>query len=251
MNTLFTPGDDARLSVAAPLLQTAPSSLEPTAGRFSDRISAPGPQLPSPHSSLKSRKGQRLWQIHKIDTDSSLRPQTEALIRDQYRAVHGAEITDFFPNLFTISDGGICLGAIGLSDLENRQGLVEQYLDDPIETALSKAKGHLTTRSRLIEVGNLAASTLDVATRLIAFLCHETHQCRYEYAVFTGIKSVRVALKRLGIHCLTLQAADPAKLRADAAKWGRYYQNDPHVMVVDVARAAATIAATFDIERLA
>lgn len=251
MNALLTPGDNSRRSVAAPLLQTAPSSLEANAGKFSDRISAPVLQLPSPHSILKSRKGQRLWQIHKTDTDSSLRPHTEALIRDQYRAVHGAEITDFFPNLFMISDGVICLGVIGLSDLENRHGLVEQYLDDPIETALSKVTGHLTTRSRLIEVGNLAASNLDVATRLIAFLCHETHQFRYEYAVFTGIKSVRVALKRLGIHCLILQAADPAKLRADAAQWGRYYENDPHVMVVDVAQAAATIAATFDIERLA
>jgi hypothetical protein len=126
---------------------------------------------------------------------------------------------------------------------------VEQYLDEPIEMALSKATGHLTPRTRLIEVGNLAASTLDVATRLIAFLCHETHRHHYEYAVFTGIKSVRIALKRLGIHCLTLQAADPAKLSSDAARWGRYYENDPHVMVVDVAQAAATIAAAFDIER--
>ena len=67
--------------------------------------------------------------------------------------------------------------------------------------------------------------------------------------MFTGIKSVRIALKRLGIHCLTLQAADPAKLCEEAAMWGRYYENDPDVMVVDVAQAAATIAAAFDIEK--
>ena len=249
MNALLITGHDERHPPADLTFQNALTDVIGAGTSAAGAGKAKPEKLSLPHSSLKSRKGQRLWQIHKVDTDSALRRQTETLVRDQYRAVHGADVKDFFHDLFAISDGSNLMGAIGLSSLENRSGLVEQYLDEPIEMALSKATGHLTPRTRLIEVGNLAASTLDVATRLIAFLCHETHQHHYEYAVFTGIKSVRIALKRLGIHCLTLQAADPAKLCSEAARWGRYYENDPHVMVVDVAQAAATIAAAFDIEK--
>jgi len=249
MNALFIAGHDERLPAVNPAVDIASPDLT-RSGNVGAGVAASVPaQLSSPYGSLKSRKGQRLWQIHKVDTDSSLRPQTEALIRDQYRAIHGADVSDFFPSLFAISDCAAILGAIGLRSLENQSGLVEQYLDEPIEAALSSVTGNLAPRSRLIEVGNLAASTLDVATRLIAFLCHETRHRHCEYAVFTGINSVRIALKRLGIRCLTLQAADPAKLRSEAARWGRYYENDAHVMVVDVAQAAATIAATFDIKR--
>ncbi len=228
-------------------------TMEPT--RLSLPPSSENPEYPAPlgqykvHTQLRYRDGEKYWQIHEVTKDSALRPQTEAIIQKQYRTIHSADISEFLPNLFTISDESIMWGAVGLKCFDHRIGLVEQYLDAPVETAIGHYTGITPERSRVVEVGNLAAATLHAAIRLIAFLCHEAHSREFEYAIFTGIKSVRVALQRLRINYFEMQPADPVRLHTDKESWGSYYENDPRVMVVNVADAAAAIALIFCIER--
>ena len=200
------------------------------------------------HRQLKSLCGTKCWRIHEVSKESPLRNQTETLIREQYSSVHNANVSDLFSNLFTISNESLMLGAVGFKGFDNRTAFVEQYLDSPAEATIRQTMDINPVRSKLVEVGNLAAKTINDAIRIIAFLCHETHSRGFDYAIFTGIQSVRVALRRLHINYVEIQIADPLKLNTDTKSWGRYYDNDPRVMIVDVTYAAATVATMFGIE---
>lgn len=200
------------------------------------------------HRQLKSLCGTKWWRIHEVSKESPLRNQTETLIREQYSSVHNANVSDLFSNLFTISNESLMLGAVGFKGFDNRTAFVEQYLDSPVEATIRQTMDVNPVRSKLVEVGNLAAKTINDAIRIIAFLCHEIHSRGFDYAIFTGIQSVRVALRRLHINYVEIQIADPRKLNIDTKSWGRYYDNDPRVMIVDVTYAAATVATMFGIE---
>ncbi|MEK9534715.1 MAG: hypothetical protein VW104_07540, partial [Halieaceae bacterium] len=114
MNALLITGRDERHPPANLTFQNSLPDVIGTGTSAADPATSTPEKLSLPHSSLKSRKGQCLWQIHKVDTDSALRGRTETLVRDQYRAVHGADVKDFFDDLFAISDGSFLMGAIGL-----------------------------------------------------------------------------------------------------------------------------------------
>ena len=209
----------------------------------------PAPKMEHPaYRNLTSRRGSKFWRIHEVPKLSALRRQTEALIHKQYSSVHNANISEFLPDLFTISDESTMLGAVGIRRFDEQTTLVEQYLDTPVEATIRRTMEVNPARSHLVEVGNLAAKTISDAIRLIAFLCHETKSRGFDYAIFTGIQSVRVALRRLHINYVEIQVAEPLKLDTDTTLWGRYYENDPKVMIVDVACAAAAATTIFGIE---
>lgn len=224
-----------------------PNATPPPTSHQIDHYPAPIDQHRA-YRKLTPRCGTKYWRIHDVSRESALRRQTEAFIHKQYSGVHSANISTFLPNLFAISDGSQMLGAVGLKGFDEETAFVEQYLDSPVEASLRQTMNINPVRSQLVEVGNLAANTINDAIRIIAFLCYETHSRGFDYAIFTGIQSVRVALRRLHINFVEIQTADPLKLNTDTKPWGRYYDNDPRVMIVDVTYAAATVATMFGIE---
>lgn len=202
-------------------------------------------------ANLGAIAGARSWAVRYVPEGSAGRAEAEALIHSRYQSIHGATVGTCMPHLYAISapDEGIA-GAVGIRMMEQKGGLVERYLDHPIELLLKDLTDQPINREDLVEVGNLAAANIPVAVLLIAFLFEECSRLGRSHAVFTGTHAVRLALRRAKVPHQIIQPADPNRLGADKDEWGRYYECDPHIIVVDVAAGLARIRDHFWISRV-
>ena len=179
--------------------------------------------------------GAKQWEARYHQEGSADRQTVEQLIRQKFEAVHGAKIEHYLPHLFSIRAlGGPAAGAVGVRMMEREGGMLERYLDKPIESILSDLTGEIINRDRMLEVGNFAADNMQVAVLLIAFLFEEAKRRNRSHAVFTGTYALRMALKRAKVPYYTIQTADAEKLGTDKGRWGNYYNCDPQIMAVDV-----------------
>jgi hypothetical protein len=203
-----------------------------------------------PLATLGAINGARQWEARYHGEDSADRRAIEDLIREKYQAVHGAKIEQCLPHLFSIrTPGEPAAGAVGIRMMEMEGGLLERYLDRPIETILSHVTGEEIKRDRILEVGNLAAENIQVAVLLIAFLFEEAERRARSHAVFTGTHALRMALKRAKVPYHTIQTADAEKLGAEKDHWGRYYNCDPQIMAVNVKEGLEYIRRRFWLSR--
>ncbi|MEK9920114.1 MAG: thermostable hemolysin [Luminiphilus sp.] len=203
-----------------------------------------------PLATLGALDGVKRWETRYHGEHSVDRHSIESLIQEKFQSVHGAKIETCLPHLFSIRAAGeSASGAVGIREMETQGGLLERYLDKPVELILSQITGNVVSRSCILEVGNLAAESIPVAVLLIAFLCDEAQRRCRSHAVFTGTQALRMALKRARVPYFTIQAADADRLGSERNQWGRYYNCDPQIMAVDVAAGLDTIRRRFWIER--
>jgi hypothetical protein len=85
------------------------------------------------------------------------RPAVERYIAEQFRAVHAATIHDFMPVLLTMGCHGNIAAATGVRAAAQPLFL-EQYLAQPVESALRPLAGRAVERRRVAEIGNLVAT---------------------------------------------------------------------------------------------
>ena len=114
---------------------------------------------------------------------------------------------------------------------------LERYLAAPIETYLVQGPSALPERSRLVEVGHLAATRAGAGRRLILLLGPHLAALGFQWVIGTLTQELRQLFLRLGIVPLSLAEADPALLGAEISRWGSYYDHRPVVLAgrIDVA----------------
>ena len=87
------------------------------------------------------------------------RAEVEAFIRAVYRERYGADVNQFAPVLVSLADEhGDVIAAAGYRAGDRGPLFLERYLAAPIETYLVEGPSVLPERSRLVEVGHLAAT---------------------------------------------------------------------------------------------
>lgn len=162
------------------------------------------------------------------------RPELEAFIQQMFHKVHGANITHFMPKLLSLRDSENTLRAVcGLRHAENEALFLEHYLDTPIEQVLSAQVGHHVARDEILEIGNLAVLEPACIRSLLASVSVYLHGTDTKWAVFTGITTLRNALRKLHMPVQTLGEATLTRLpQADQAHWGSYYDQQPHIMAI-------------------
>jgi len=173
----------------------------------------------------------------------------EAYIKEGFRTAYGADLQSLMPRLFTLSsDKAGLLCAFGLRAAADSRLYMEQYLDWPVEEAISRHANRPVARSQVIEVGNLVSSPGGARAAIVS-LTRYLHRAGYRWVVFTGVASLRAAFIQLGLCPLVLSAADPARLDpSDLAAWGRYFAAHPQVMAGDIAAGFRALAAA-DLEQ--
>jgi len=127
--------------------------------------------------------------------------------------------------------------ALGYRPAADQRLFLEAYLDRPIEQAVSERLGRPVDRAEIVEIGCLA-STSPVA---LIHLWHDTATtlgARHTLVAATVTATVRRLLGRAGVPLVEIARADPGRL-ADAARWGRYYDDDPRVCVGVIADGIA------------
>jgi len=185
---------------------------------------------------LAIAKRQRAESITAVTSgrDAADRCEIEQFIHDVFAQTYGADIQHFMPKLVSLrNEEGELVAAFGLRKADESPLFLEQYLDAPIETILSKRFHRTITRSQITEIGNLAVSNPRNAGILIAHVIQHSLDLGLEWGVATAHHSLQNGLVKGGRDVYALQVADPAKLDpAEFASWGSYYNNLPQVVAI-------------------
>lgn len=173
------------------------------------------------------------------------RDEAEAFIESVYARTFGSQIRNHYPTVVGVlgSDGAI-QAAVGLRFADEEPLFLEQYLDEPVEVALTRVFGRPTTRTAVAEIGNLAAEDHRASGLLFVQLGAYLLGRGRTLAVATATRQLRRRFRRLGLTTASLGAAKPERLGSRAQEWGRYYGRDPEVLAGMVRRASPSLEPT-------
>jgi len=159
------------------------------------------------------------------------RDEAIAFVSQVFHDAYHANVQHFLPNMMRVRDKHAQYKSImGYRDASTEKLYLEYYLDDPIETCISRYVGHPVERSKIVEVGNLAEASPGDARLAITAATAFLHTAGYHWVVFTGVRRVRNTFLRLGLAPKELIEADERRLpEGHIEQWGSYYQGDPVV----------------------
>jgi hypothetical protein len=163
--------------------------------------------------------------------DSAGREAVERFIADVFRARFGASVRQFAPILVSLhGPQGDCVAAAGYRGAQAGPLFLERYLAAPVQTLLPAASGQVPPRTRIVEVGHLAAGRTGEGQRLIRLLGPHLATQGFDWVVSTLTQELRRLFGRIGVAALALGMADPAALGEQAQQWGSYYDHRPLVL---------------------
>jgi hypothetical protein len=171
------------------------------------------------------------------------RSRVEAYIEATYAEAFSGRIRAHYPTLMSVQDAhGEIHAAVGFRLAASAPLFLERYLDDPVETAIAKAKGAAIDRAGVAEIGNLASKSAGASLFLFMALARHLHQLGCDHAVATATRQLRRTFSRVGFPTARLTTADPTRLGAEAGDWGGYYARDPEVLAGPIAPALEPLA---------
>ncbi len=174
------------------------------------------------------------------DVGDPRRAQVEDFIRAVFVRTYGARVHRMMPRLLAFRDrGGELLGALGVRSAAARPLFLEAYLDSPVEACIAARVPGAVTRAGVVEIGNLALAEPGHARTVIKAVTAFLRNADLDWVVFTAVSTLRNAFYRLGLDPVPLAPADPARLGAAAADWGRYYETRPVVYAGSVQQGVA------------
>ncbi|WP_374536450.1 thermostable hemolysin [Chitinimonas taiwanensis] len=169
-------------------------------------------------------------------------PDIFPFVRARFQAVHEARIIRLLPEQFTVraADGQL-LATAGLQSAERGGLFLEHYLNQPVEMAVAQALNRPVARADIVELGNLAAQGGHTHSLILAMMRYLAGtRCRY--VVFTLTAPVRATFRRMGLPLTALSEAAAERV-PQPENWGAYYQQQPIVMVGDIAAGLAALEA--------
>lgn len=186
-----------------------------------------------------------LWTIDLLGPDAAGRAEVESYLAAAYARAFDGRIRRHYPMLVSVKDSAGALRAgVGYRFAEHEPLFLEQYLDDNVETVLARAFRRPTARSRIAEIGNLAADSHAASSALFAALANHLLAQDRHYAVATATRQLRRRFRRVGLETQTLTRAAPERLASGAAEWGGYYARDPEVLAGAIKPSTSLLART-------
>jgi len=176
--------------------------------------------------------------IEVVAEHDGARESLERFIEARFAVAYGARVTHFSRHLVGLRDPARQWHAsAGYSPARDGPLFLEHYLGEPIERVLAHRCPEPVARERVVEVGNLAATSAGMGRELMAATVRHLHDAGFTWVVFTATRELRSLFLRLGVPLISIAPADPSRLSDRGASWGRYYAHDPHVMATDLAAA--------------
>ncbi|WP_060497655.1 thermostable hemolysin [Pseudomonas sp. NBRC 111133] len=167
--------------------------------------------------------------------DDQGRGELEHFIHQCFADVHQADIHHYLPELLALRDShGRLIAAAGMRPASSGRLFLERYLDEPLESAISRAAGVSLGRECMVEVGNLASLSAGSARIMITAVTWLLATRGLRWVAFTGASTLINSFQRLGLVPTVVAQADPARLSEPAEHWGHYYDQHPHVFVGDI-----------------
>ncbi|MFZ1873961.1 MAG: thermostable hemolysin [Chania sp.] len=169
----------------------------------------------------------------------------QSYIQNEYGREFNATIPHFLPYLLGMYRAdGVLVGACGLGRADLGPLYLERYLDAPIEEVIATHTGEAVSRSRLVEIGNFACSEAGNARIMFAAICQLLCDNQLDYVVFTGTKKLRNIFHRLHLNPVELAPALPERVGEEVNDWGKYYQQQPCVMMGELKQGRHVLSKT-------
>ena len=128
--------------------------------------------------------------IEQLARNHPRRACLERFIADVYLRRYGARISHFAEQLIAFQDAaGNWVAAAGYTPATDAPLFVEQYVDAPIEEALTARIGAPVARHLVVEAGNLAAVGPGAARTMIVSLAVLLHRLQLGWVVLTGTRA--------------------------------------------------------------
>lgn len=160
-----------------------------------------------------------------------LRQVLEGTVQSVFKNNYNATVTSFPEHVVAALGAEDEVFAVaGLRSV--RDGFFSEiYLDGSAEDALTRACGRRVSRDGIIEFSSLATVKQGAAMPLVGAAIGLCLAAGASHGLFTATARLRVLLRRSGLNCIDLGAADPQRL-ASAGDWGSYYFHEPRVIAV-------------------
>lgn len=174
----------------------------------------------------------RHHRLHICDQQDARRQELERFVQAAFASKHAARVCSFMPTLLAMrNDSGAVCSVAGFRAAAAGPLFLEQYLDDPIETAITRATSRPVDRGQIAEVGNLAGVSCRSAIRLVLELPRLLLARGQRWIVFTATDRVRTMLSSYRAPLIELAPAKLSRVAVADDSWGHYYDADPRVMV--------------------
>lgn len=163
------------------------------------------------------------------------RAELERFVTDVYAHAYHADLHEFPPLLAAITDSNDApVGVIGARPAAAETLFLEQYLDAPVECFVSASLRMPVPRQRIAEVGSLASTTPGFGKALMSSLAAYLDGAGFDVVVFTATRQLRNSIRKWNATTFDFGPASGERLGEDKARWGAYYDTDPHVLAVDL-----------------
>lgn len=177
---------------------------------------------------------ERPFRVHFSQPGAEDRAEVEQFIGEIFRKAYGAQIKRFKPCLMSLRDrDNRLVAACGFRSAALEPLLLENYLDQPVETLLSEHVGYPVGRDEIVGVGNFSVAEPGMARYLITAIDDHLYATANRWAAFTAVPMLHNIFIKLKRNPVILGAADMNRLPPeDRSGWGSYYEQKPQVMAV-------------------
>jgi hypothetical protein len=171
-------------------------------------------------------------QFELVSERSNFRSEVEQYVGFKFESSYGAKLAEFLPVFLTLRCADQLSASAGIS-LGTKSGkfFLEQYMDEPIESELNLLLDEGINRERMVEIGNLVATSRGASRLMFIILASVLNLAGYEWMIFTATKPLLYSLRKLGFETHVIVDAKPARLdKNSTADWGSYYDDQPQVV---------------------
>jgi hypothetical protein len=166
-----------------------------------------------------------------VSPGDAMWPVVSIFIRTTYSDHYGARLGHLPDTILALVDGQHrVLCAAGLRD-GAAPFFSEYYLDDPIETIISRTAGKPVQRSEIAEVANLASRTPAATVQFMRQLILYGDTLGYNWAFFTATGRLEKILRRIQLPLIELGRAAADRV-PNPELWGSYYETGPRVLAI-------------------
>lgn len=166
--------------------------------------------------------------IEFLNEDGPERVAVQNHIKMVYKAVYGADITEFAPLLVVAKrDDGEILCAAGIRTAKDGF-FSDEYLKADFPTILHDVADLDVPLVQIMEVVSLAATTPFPVMPMLDAMLNWGRENGMTCGVFTATTPLRRLLRRTALSYVELASADPEMI-SSTTFWGSYYDTNPKV----------------------
>lgn len=164
-----------------------------------------------------------------------------SLISRCYGKEFGARPSPTFDSFMVRTSRRGITAALGYRPASQGRLFLENYIDEPIEAAVSRAWGRQVVREHIVELGNFAASNAMAMIELWGTAANDLGSAS-QIAVATLTAPLRTMFARIGLPVVELASAHPDSIEDARARWGTYYDMDPCICAGNIMEGQQALA---------